>query len=65
MAAPLKKGSTSCAGSRVERGGLVIAKDAKRADIQSGWVKAELNGPTVQQLAWVKLPRVFPSQGLP
>lgn len=47
------------------KGGLDIAQDAARAEIQSGWVKAELNGPTVQQLAWVKLPRVFPSQGLP
>ena len=48
MAASLKKGSTSCAGSGVERGGLDIAQDVTRAETQSGWVEAELNGPTVQ-----------------
>lgn len=33
--------------------GLDTAWDAARAEVQSEWAKAELNGPTVQQLAWV------------
>lgn len=50
---------------RVESRGLDTAQEAARAEGQRGWVKAGLNGPTVQQLAWVKLTRVFPSRGLP
>lgn len=49
MAGPLKKGSTSCACGWWE----AEVWDAARAEVQSGWAKAELNGSTVQQLAWV------------
>lgn len=42
-------------------GGLDRAWDATRAEVQSGWARAGLNGPLVQQLGWVKLTRVFPS----
>lgn len=33
--------------------GLDTAWDAARAEVQNGWAEAELNEPTVQQLAWV------------
>lgn len=42
-------------------GGLVIAWDATRAEVQSRWARVGLNRPIVQQLGWVKLTRVFPS----
>lgn len=46
---------------RAGGGGLDIARDAARAEVQSGRARAALNGPIVQPSAWVKLTRVFPS----
>lgn len=46
---------------RVGVGGLDVAWDAARAEVQSGRARVGLNGPIVQPSAWVKLTRVFPS----